>query len=97
LQVQQHAGLREREIGVLQGLTRTDAPFKQPEAWAVLQSGEHSARIPGGGESLDDLRQRLTETLLDIAAQHPGDHFWLLAVGLSSNMSQWVPVVLSVL
>jgi broad specificity phosphatase PhoE len=72
LQVKEHAGLREREIGILQGLTNKEAPLQQPEAWAVLQSGDHSALIPGGGESLDDLKQRLSETLLDIAAQYPG-------------------------
>jgi hypothetical protein len=81
LQVQQHAGLRERHIGLLQGLTNKEAPFKQPEAWAALQSGDHSARLPGGGESLDDLKQRLAETLLDIAAQHQGKRVLVISHG----------------
>lgn len=70
--MQLHPGLRERHIGVLQGLTNSEAPLQQPEAWAALQSGNHATRIPGGGESLNDLKERLRATLLGIAAQHPG-------------------------
>jgi broad specificity phosphatase PhoE len=73
-QVQQHPGLRERNLGILQGLTYAEGPVKQPEAWAALQSSSNSTRIPGGGESLDDLQQRMTETLLDIAGQYSGGH-----------------------
>jgi probable phosphoglycerate mutase len=75
-QVQQHPGLRERNLGILQGLTYAEGPAVQPEAWAALQSSSNGTRIPGGGESLDDLQQRMTETLLDIAGQYPGRHVW---------------------
>jgi broad specificity phosphatase PhoE len=73
-QVQQHPGLRERNLGILQGLTYAEGPAVQPEAWAALQSSSDSTRIPGGGESLDDLQQRMTAALLDIAGQYPGGH-----------------------
>ncbi|KAF6256513.1 histidine phosphatase superfamily [Scenedesmus sp. NREL 46B-D3] len=81
LQVQQHAGLRERHIGLLQGLSSREAPLQQPRAWAALQSGDCSARIPGCGESLDDLGQRLSVTLLEIAARHPGKRVLVISHG----------------
>ncbi|WIA20793.1 hypothetical protein OEZ85_005153 [Tetradesmus obliquus] len=81
LQVQQHSGLRERHIGLLQGLTNKEAPMIQPEAWAALQSGDHASRIPGGGESLDELKQRLAQTLLEIAAQHQGQRVLVISHG----------------
>jgi broad specificity phosphatase PhoE len=61
-------------LGLLQGLIYAEAPTAQPQAWAALQSSSSSTRIPGGGESLDDLQQRMTDTLLTIAAQYPGGH-----------------------
>ncbi|KAF6254738.1 pyridoxal phosphate-dependent transferase [Scenedesmus sp. NREL 46B-D3] len=81
LQVQQHPGLRERNLGLLQGLTYAEGPVAQPEAWAALQSSSNRTRIPGGGESLDDLQQRFTETLLDIAGQFPGKRVLLVSHG----------------
>lgn len=56
---------------VLQGLTYTDAPHAEPEAWAALQSDSTATQVPGG-ESLDELRERLTAAVLDLARSHPG-------------------------
>jgi broad specificity phosphatase PhoE len=58
-------------MGVLQGLTYTDAPHEQPDAWAALQSDNTATKLPGG-ESLDELRERLTAAVLDVARTHPG-------------------------
>eukprot|EP00882_Tetradesmus_deserticola_P024666 GHRQ01026972.1.p1 GENE.GHRQ01026972.1~~GHRQ01026972.1.p1 ORF type:complete len:355 (+),score=168.09 GHRQ01026972.1:117-1181(+) len=80
-QVQQHPGLRERNLGLLQGLTYAEGPVAQPAAWAALQRGSSSTRIPGGGESLNDLRQRMAATLLDIAGQYPGKRVLLVSHG----------------
>jgi broad specificity phosphatase PhoE len=55
----------------LQGLTYTDAPHEQPDAWAALQSDNTATKLPGG-ESLDELRERLTAAVLDVARTHPG-------------------------
>lgn len=84
-QVCQHRGLRERHMGVLQGFTYTEAPHAQPEAWAALQSDDTRTRVPGG-ESLDELRERLTAAVLDVAHNHPGvcgdqEVLWLLVWG----------------
>eukprot|EP00882_Tetradesmus_deserticola_P020841 GHRQ01022526.1.p1 GENE.GHRQ01022526.1~~GHRQ01022526.1.p1 ORF type:complete len:378 (+),score=181.86 GHRQ01022526.1:160-1293(+) len=81
IQVQQHPGLRERNLGLLQGLTYAEGPVAQPAAWAALQRGSSSTRIPGGGESLNDLRQRMAATLLDIAGQYPGKRVLLVSHG----------------
>ncbi|WIA37185.1 hypothetical protein OEZ86_014139 [Tetradesmus obliquus] len=85
LQVQQHPGLRERNLGLLQGLTYAEAPQAQPDAWAALQSSSSSTRIPGGGESLDDLQLRMAGALLDIAAQYPGKRVLLASPGADGN------------
>lgn len=71
-QVHEHPGLRERHMGVLQGLTYAEAPAQQPLAWVALQSDSSSTRIPGG-ESLIDLQERITATLLEIASWYPGE------------------------
>lgn len=73
VQVQEHPGLRERHMGLLQGLTYAEAPVKQPMAWAALYGDSSSTRIPGGGESLNDLQERITAALLEIASWHPGE------------------------
>ncbi|KAF8055827.1 phosphoglycerate mutase-like protein 4 [Scenedesmus sp. PABB004] len=79
--VQTHAGLRERHLGDLQGLTYAEAPSAQPAAWEALQAPGGAARILGGGESLDDLRARLRATLLHIAAAHPGGRVVVVSHG----------------
>eukprot|EP00878_Enallax_costatus_P011786 GHUV01012303.1.p1 GENE.GHUV01012303.1~~GHUV01012303.1.p1 ORF type:complete len:204 (+),score=63.17 GHUV01012303.1:210-821(+) len=80
-QVHEHPGLRERHMGLLQGLTYAEAPVKQPMAWATLYSDGSSTRIPGGGESLDDLQERITAALLEIASWHPGKRVLVVSHG----------------
>lgn len=41
------ASVRERSLGVLEGLLRTDAAVQQPEALSVLLDGAADARVPG--------------------------------------------------
>ena len=54
-----------------QGLTYTDAPHAEPEAWACMQSDSTATKLPGG-ESLDELRERLTAAVLDVARSYAG-------------------------
>ncbi len=42
----------------MQGLTGREAEEQQPVAWSALCSGRSDARIPGGGESEEDLTAR---------------------------------------
>lgn len=76
-----HPGLRERALGALTGLTYAEAPAAQPEAWAALQAPGGDVRIPGGGESLLDLRARMQHTLLELAAAHPGGRLLVVSHG----------------
>ena len=41
------ASVRERSLGVLEGLLRSDAAMIQPEALSVLSDGAADARVPG--------------------------------------------------
>ena len=52
--------LRERHMGRLQGVTRHDAAAKEPQAWHAFLRGRHddAFRVPGGGESYDDVWDR---------------------------------------
>ena len=65
-------GLRERDVGILAGLTFAEAAQQHPEAWAALRSGSSSQRVPNG-ESLDELMARVAAVLEAMAARHPGE------------------------
>lgn len=70
LQVRQREDLRERHLGLLQGLTMDEAAVTQPQALAALSQ---DMQIPGGGESMQQLRQRAAHALQQLAAAHPGE------------------------
>jgi broad specificity phosphatase PhoE len=57
---------------VLQGLTCDEAAAAEPEGLAALRSSRSDMRIPGGGESLDDLQGRVVAAICEIASQHRG-------------------------
>jgi 2,3-bisphosphoglycerate-dependent phosphoglycerate mutase len=71
-QVRPLQGLRERKLGLLEGTRRAEAGQQHPEAWQCLLSPVTSTKIPGGGESIDELRSRVVAALEDIAARHQG-------------------------
>lgn len=82
LQVHEVTALRERHVGVLHGHTHTEAMALEPDAWAALRHGGRGVRIAGGGESADDLQQRVVAAVQAIADKHPGKHglaAWRLA------------------
>lgn len=72
LQLATQADLRERNLGVLQGLVKQEAQVKEPTAWGTLLNGGSDARIPGGGESEEDLGSRVQKAVNEIAEAHPG-------------------------
>eukprot|EP01025_Chloroclados_australasicus_P057620 TRINITY_DN7191_c0_g2_i1.p1 TRINITY_DN7191_c0_g2~~TRINITY_DN7191_c0_g2_i1.p1 ORF type:complete len:281 (-),score=27.36 TRINITY_DN7191_c0_g2_i1:357-1199(-) len=65
-------GLRERNLGNLQGHTRQEAKVKQPEAWAALQSHDPNTPIPENGESASQFFERVCNTLQQIADENAG-------------------------
>jgi probable phosphoglycerate mutase len=78
--------LRERALGVLQGLTREEARVTQPEAWAVL-TGECETVCMGAGEqgsgveSIPSLQARAAAVALEIAERHAGQAVLLVSHG----------------
>jgi 2,3-bisphosphoglycerate-dependent phosphoglycerate mutase len=74
------AGLRERAFGSFEGQTYAEIENKWPEEskrWR--QRDPHWA--PPGGETPVQTRDRVAQTLLDIAAKHSGQHIVLVAHG----------------
>ena len=63
-----HAGLRERHFGIFQGLTPEEISLRHPQDYARWQAREPEFAM-AGGESLVQLRARLSATLEEIAAQ----------------------------
>eukprot|EP00873_Tetraselmis_striata_P037119 jgi/Tetstr1/457383/TSEL_043985.t1 len=72
LQLCTREALRERHLGVLQGLTKGEAHIMEPAAWSALLNGSDADRVPGGGESVEDLASRAQGAIDDIARKHPG-------------------------
>jgi 2,3-bisphosphoglycerate-dependent phosphoglycerate mutase len=80
LPVQLHPGLRERAFGEFQGKTWQELETERPEdARAWRQRVPDFA--PGGGESLLQLRERVTATFDEIAARHVGEQIVVVAHG----------------
>jgi len=75
-----HAGLRERGFGIFEGKTYLEIEQTWPE-----ESEHWRTRVPHwappGGESLLQVRERITRTLHELAARHPGEQIVLVAHG----------------
>jgi probable phosphoglycerate mutase len=78
--VQAHEGLRERGFGVFQGKTFTEIETAWPEQ-ALRWRRRDPHWTPEGGESLTDLRQRITSTVAELAEPHLGQQIVLVAHG----------------
>lgn len=78
--LQSHVGLRERGFGVFQGRTYAEIEATWPEhALRWRKRDPHWA--PQGGESLTDVRKRITQTAYELAARHLGEQIVLVAHG----------------
>ena len=79
-QVHPHTGLRERGFGIFEGQTYAQINLDWPEEsrrWR--QRDPHFA--PQGGETLTELRERITTTVNALASQHVGEQIVLVAHG----------------
>ncbi len=74
------AGLRERHLGVFQGLTGTEAQARHPEHWARFRSRDPDHDVDGG-ESLRTFSQRVNGAATRLAAHHPGRTLLLVTHG----------------
>lgn len=75
-----HLGLRERCFGVFEGKTFVEIEAIWPDESARWRRRDpHWA--PQGGESLLQVRDRIAQTLNELAARHPGEQIVLVAHG----------------
>lgn len=72
--------LRERHLGILQGLTRDEALQQQPEVQAHYDQRDPDY-APPEGESLKVLFRRTADTLESLADQHPGQTLLIVTHG----------------
>jgi len=78
--LQAHAGLRERGFGVFQGKTYAETEAAWPDQ-ARRWRKRDPQWAPEGGESLLDVRERITRTAAELAARHLGEQIVLVAHG----------------
>lgn len=78
--VSTHAGLRERGFGRFEGHTWAELEARWP-----AESMAWRKRVPDfsppGGESLLQLRERVVNTVTELAARHPGEQVLMVAHG----------------
>jgi len=72
--------LRERHLGIFQGLTMTEVQQRYPDAFARFGSGDPDYVIPDG-ESARQRHDRTVGCVAEIAARHPGQRLVIVAHG----------------
>ena len=76
-----HEGLRERSFGMFEGKTFDEIHQTWPEHAQNWRRRIPEWQPPDGGESLLQLRERVTRTLEQLAARHPGEQIVVVAHG----------------
>jgi probable phosphoglycerate mutase len=76
-----HPGLRERRFGMFEGRTFDEIHLTWPEHAQNWRKRIPDWEPPQGGESLLQLRERVTRTLNDLAARHCGGLIAIVAHG----------------
>jgi 2,3-bisphosphoglycerate-dependent phosphoglycerate mutase len=76
-----HAGLRERHFGAFQGRTFAEIEAELPDHAQQWRQRVPEWTPPGGGESLVALRERIVNTVDELAARHTGQQIVLVAHG----------------
>ncbi|NQU45209.1 histidine phosphatase family protein [bacterium] len=71
LSVETDAGLRERHLGSLQGMTKEAWRKQYPDEWTAFDSGDPDYRFPGG-ESARERYERTVGCVERIVARNPG-------------------------
>ena len=80
LPVIREIGLRERDFGDFEGKTFAEIELLLPEQ-SVRWRKRDPQFAPQGGETLTDLRSRVTEAAERLAARHPGEQIALVGHG----------------
>jgi probable phosphoglycerate mutase len=72
--------LRERHLGVLQGLTGEEAAIRQPNAWGAFKARNPQAALEGG-ETLGVFSQRVVGLIDELLWAHAGSRLLLVTHG----------------
>jgi 2,3-bisphosphoglycerate-dependent phosphoglycerate mutase len=80
LAVVPESGLRERNLGIMQGLTYAEVEQQYPEVFGLFRSGDPDYVLPSG-ESSRERYERHVRTAVEIAARHVGGRVLLVAHG----------------
>jgi 2,3-bisphosphoglycerate-dependent phosphoglycerate mutase len=70
--------LREVDVGEWSGLVHTEIESRYPEGFRRWQQGLHGWV---GGESYDEMGERVVRALVSIAARHPGETVFVVSHG----------------
>lgn len=76
-----HEGLRERSFGMFEGKTFDEIHRAWPDQAQNWRKRIPEWQPPEGGESLLELRARVTRTLEELASRHPGQQIVVVAHG----------------
>jgi 2,3-bisphosphoglycerate-dependent phosphoglycerate mutase len=74
------ARLRERHLGVLQGLTGEEAAIRQPHAWGAFKARNPEAALDGG-EMLGEFSRRVVGLIDELLRAHAGSRLLLVTHG----------------
>jgi probable phosphoglycerate mutase len=80
--------LRERDSGILQGLVDDEARARHPEVFRQLDALVSDYAIPGG-ESADQVRQRVAVFVRDILDRHPAQNVLAVTHGGIARALIW--------
>lgn len=72
------SGLNDLNLGEWQGQSPDEVAARYPDVYPRWLSAPHTVRIPGG-ESLDDVRERVAATLDELDARHNEDRIVLVS------------------
>jgi probable phosphoglycerate mutase len=74
--------LRERSVGVFDGLLFTEAEARYPEAWARMVARDHDA-VPEGAETVDHVFARVTAAIEALVDAHRGGRVVVVTHGIA--------------
>lgn len=75
-------GLRERSLGVFDGLSFGEAEARYPETWARLIARDPDA-VPEGGETASDVYARVSGAIERVIERHAGERVVVVSHGLA--------------
>ena len=75
-------GLRERSLGIFDGLSFAEAEARYPDVWKRLAARD-SAAVPEGGETPDQVYARVGAALERVLTDHPGQKIAVVTHGLA--------------